>query len=200
MKVIGIIGGIGSGKSTVAALLEKFIPMTVISADVIGHEILLKGGGAYEAIKKAFGEAILDEEGEIIRKRLGKIVFDNQEALELLNSITHPLIKEEIGRRIQLSQQNAPDHLILLEAALLLEAGLDKMVDVIIAVYVDDEKRLGRVMQRDQLTRGEVLKRFNAQKKWEQLEQVADEIIDNSISLEETTMQVRALAERLRTM
>ena len=85
MKIIGIVGGMGAGKSTVIALLNEVQPVSYISADLIGHEILLKGQPAYLPILETFGESILDSQGEIVRKKLGQLVFGNEESVRRLN-------------------------------------------------------------------------------------------------------------------
>ena len=117
MKVIGIVGGIGAGKSTVVALINEIQPIHSISADLIGHEILKKGQRGYAPVIATFGKGILDEKGEIIRKRLGEIVFQNPQLVKKLNAITHPIITQVIKERIELYQQTTPGQHIILEAA-----------------------------------------------------------------------------------
>ena len=124
MKVIGIVGGMGAGKSTVITIMNKMQPFSYISADLIGHEILLKGEAAYQPIIEAFGEEILDASGEIVRQKLGQVVFGNKEKVALLNEITHPIITTKIKERIAYYQKAASNQHIILEAALLLESGL----------------------------------------------------------------------------
>lgn len=197
MKVIGIVGGIGAGKTTVAAQLTKLTPIEIIEADTIGHEILLKGQAAYEPVLAAFGPEILDEQGEIVRKKLGAIVFSDPRKLQLLNEITHPLIQEEIERRIAWFKRVAPQHHILLEAALLIESGLIKLVDTVIAVYAEENIRVERVMAREGLSAQAVIARINVQKKWEDFKEVSDFVVDNSISLEHTNKQLQEILKVL---
>ncbi|MBU3803417.1 MAG: dephospho-CoA kinase [Candidatus Cellulosilyticum pullistercoris] len=193
MKVIGIVGGMGAGKSTVIAIMNEIQPFSYISADLIGHEILLKGADAYQPIIKAFGKEILDESGEIIRKKLGQAVFGNPEKVALLNTITHPIITTKIKERIAYYQKTAPGQHIILEAALLLESGLVDLTDLVIAVYADKDVRVKRVMARENLDEAHILKRFKAQKEWEELKAAADYVIDNGISLDATTTQIKQL-------
>ena len=197
MKIIGIVGGIGAGKTTVVGQLIELAPIEVIEADTIGHEILLKGQAAYAPVIEAFGTGILDENEEIVRKKLGAIVFGDAEKLKRLNSITHPLIQEEIERRIAWFKCAAPQHHILLEAALLIESGLIDLVDTVIAVYAGEEVRIQRVMQREKMSQEAVLKRIQAQKQWQSFEKVADFIVDNSISLEHTKNQLREILKKI---
>lgn len=193
MKVIGIVGGMGAGKSTVIAIMNEIQPISYISADLIGHEILLKGGAAYQPIIETFGNEILDASGEIIRQKLGQVVFGNTEKVALLNVITHPIITAKIKDRIAYYQKTAPNQPIILEAALLLESGLVDLTDVVVAVYADKDVRLKRVIAREGLDKKHILKRFKAQKEWEELKAAADYVIDNGISLESTTAQIKQL-------
>lgn len=193
MKVIGIVGGMGAGKSTVITIMNEIQPLSCISADLIGHEILLKGAVAYQPIIKAFGEEILDESGEIVRQKLGQLVFGNTEKVALLNAITHPIITAKVKERIAYYQKTAPGQHIILEAALLLESGLVDLTDVVIAVYADQDVRLKRVMARERLDEKHILKRFKAQKEWEELKAAADYVIDNGISLDATATQIKQL-------
>lgn len=197
MKVIGIVGGMGAGKSTVIALWNEMHPISCISADVIGHDILLKGNPAYEPIIEAFGTAILDETGEIVRKKLGECAFKTLKSVQKLNAITHPLIIEEVTRQIKEAKMTKPSQHIILEAALLIESGLVSLTDCVIAVYADTESRLKRIVKREGLTEEHILKRFKAQKEWKELEASADYIIDNSISLDYTREQIDRILEQM---
>lgn len=193
MKVIGIVGGMGAGKSTIIEMIQQVQPTSYISADKIGHEILQKDGAAYQPIVQTFGTEILDDTGNIIRKKLGQIVFGDAEKVAQLNQITHPLITQKVKERIAHYKKTAPHQHIILEAALLLESGLVDLTDVVIAVYADQNLRLKRIVARENLDEAHILKRFNAQKEWEELKAAADYIIDNGISLESTMTQIKQL-------
>ena len=197
MKIIGIVGGMGAGKSTVIALLNEVQPVSYISADLIGHEILLKGQPAYLPILETFGESILDSQGEIVRKKLGQLVFGNEESVRRLNEITHPLITKRVKEYIIEARNKAPGQHIILEAALLLESGLVDLTDLVVAVYADPDVRLKRVIAREGLEPEQILKRFKAQKEWEELKVAADYVIDNSVSLEHTQLQIKAFLEKI---
>ena len=197
MKVIGIVGGMGAGKSTVIAILNELQPVSYISADLIGHEILLKGNAAYAPILEAFGKSILDDKGEIVRKKLGELVFGNEANVKRLNEITHPLITKCVKERIEQAKRNRPGQHIILEAALLLESGLVDLTDLVVAVYADVDMRLNRVMIREGLDATQILKRFKAQKEWEELKCAADYVIDNSVSLEETKEQIKVFLRQI---
>lgn len=193
MKVIGIVGGIGAGKSTVVALMNEIKPIHVISADVIGHEILRKGQKGYQPVVNTFGETILDEQGEIARGVLGQMVFGNPERLQKLNAITHPIITDVIKERILEYKQLSPGQHIVLEAALLIESGLIELTDKVIAVYAEAGERTRRVMQRDGIGESQIKHRLKAQKQWSEIASRADYIIDNSISLEATKKQIKQI-------
>lgn len=197
MKIIGIVGGMGAGKSTVIALMNQEQPISYISADQIGHEILKKGQAAYEPVIQNFGEDILDASGEIVRRRLGEIVFKEPSKVQLLNQITHPLITKKILESIASFKEKAPGQHIVLEAALLLESGLVDLTDVVLAVYTDPEIRLKRVVMREGLDEAQIIQRFKAQKEWEELRRAADYVIDNSVSLEHTKEQIIAFLKKI---
>ncbi len=197
MKVIGIVGGIGVGKTTVVSLIKHYKKTFIISADEIGHDLLLKGHAAYQPIISAFGSCILSKGGNIIRQKLGEIVFSDPKKLQLLNCITHPLIYNEVKRQIESARQDGNFELVIIDAALLIEIGLERLTDKVIAVYADDAIRIPRIMKRQGLTKQQILERFKAQKKWEEFTQIADEIIDNSLSLEETRGQIKKLLVHL---
>lgn len=197
MKVIGIVGGIGSGKTTVVSLIKECATTYVISADQIGHDILKKGHKAYEEVVRHFGTTILGEDSEIIRKRLGDIVFGDPVQLQKLNSISHPLIYEEVKREIDRCKQEHQYTLIIIDAALLIEIGLIHLTDLVIAVNAEEETRVVRLMVREGFTREQIIDRFKVQKKWEELSKVAHIIIDNNVSLDYTREQIKDLIVHL---
>lgn len=188
--VLGIVGGIGAGKTTIVSLLSILKETYVIGADEIGHKLLLKDGKAYNKVVSAFGEDILDEEGHIIRAKLGAIVFADQTKLQKLNEISHPLIFEEVSFQIEKRKLEDKWEWIIIDAALLIEIGLVKLTDKVIGVYTEEEVRIERIMQREGFTREEALKRINSQKKWEEFNSVSDVVIDNSFSPENTKDQI----------
>jgi dephospho-CoA kinase len=191
MKVIGLTGGSGSGKSTVVFLLSQLTKVYIIDADKIGHQIILKGKPAYEDIVQHFGKGILKEDGEINRKSLGEIVFSNKDSLNILNQITHPRIKEEIFREIeQIKESHSSYNYIVIDAALLIEIQLHKIVDEVWAVYTEEEKRIQRIMKRDGLGVKQAENRIKSQMSWEEMKRYADRIIDNSKDQDFTLKQL----------
>lgn len=190
MMVLGIVGGIGAGKTTIVSLLSSMKKTYVIGADEIGHKLLLKDGKAYNKVLSTFGEGIVDEEGHIIRSKLGALVFADQTKLKKLNEISHPLIFQEVSSQIEKRKLEDEWEWIIIDAALLIEIGLVKLTDKVIGVYTEEEVRIERIMQRQGFTREEALKRINSQKKWEEFNSVSDVVIDNSFSPENTKDQI----------
>ena len=179
MKVIGLTGGTGSGKSVVSKSLAA-AGAVVIDADRIAHEIILKGEPAYTEIVNFYGTEILDAEGNIIRKRLGEIVFHDAKKLAFLNQCTHKYICAEVDRQIAAAKQAAVAKEIVLDAPLLLEAGLESRCDAVWVVYAEPEVRAKRVMERDGVSYALAKARIANQKSWEEYKQAASVVIDNS--------------------
>ena len=145
MKLLGIIGGIGSGKSTASALFQqRGVP--VISADDIGHQVLLLPD-VKKTVQEHWGTAVFGEDGEIDRRKLAAVVFANESELAYLKSLTHPLIAEEVYRQREEHERNG-SQFCLLDAPLLLESGWEHMVDMVIFVSAPAEVRWNRVQIR----------------------------------------------------
>jgi dephospho-CoA kinase len=196
MKVFGLTGGIASGKGVVAQMLEK-LGAAVIDADKIGHEILSPGKPAWQELVECFGESILKPDRTIDRKRLADIVFADADARGKLNSITHPRIVEEIkARMVDLQLSGCP--IAIIEAALIGESGGTMGLDGIIVVYASPETQVGRLMKRDGVSEEEALDRIKAQMPASEKKKLADYLIDNSGSIEETRTQVETLWRKLR--
>ncbi|AAM24131.1 MAG: Dephospho-CoA kinase [Caldanaerobacter subterraneus] len=193
MRVVGLTGGIGSGKSTVSGILAK-LGAKIIDADLVSREIMEKGKEAYNEIVDCFGKEILDKEGNIDRKKLGSIVFSDKEKLKRLNEITHPKIIDKIKKMIE--EEKDKDKVIVIDAALLIETGLYKLVDEVWLVVVDIDTQIKRVMERDGFSCEEALKRIKSQMPLEEKIKYADFIINNSKDLRKTEEQVRLLWQR----
>lgn len=189
--LIGLTGGIGSGKSTVSGYLEKH-GITVVDADKISRLVVMPGSEALDEIKDVFGEEYILPDGNLDRKKLGRLVFSDRTALWKLNYIMSSRIGQEIDRQIKASMTD----ITVLDAATLIESGYDTLVDVLWIVDADDEVRIKRVMERDGAARQEVLDRMaNQMTRQERLARECT-VIDNSGSVEETYANVkRALNE-----
>lgn len=190
--IIGVTGGVGSGKSTVLEILKEKYGAHIIMADDVAKELMEPGGASYEAVVKAFGEEILADSPErrIDRKKLAAIVFGDEDKRELLNSLTHPQVKEEILKQFQKIYQKEPDALIVLEAALLIEGGYREILDCLWAVLADREVRIQRLMESRSYTREKALSIMESQLSDAEFRAHADYVIDNSGSLENTAEQI----------
>ena len=182
MKVIGLTGGTGSGKSVVSKSLAE-AGAVIVDADKIAHEIILKDEPAYREIVEYYGTGILDAEENIIRKKLGEIVFNDKEKLAFLNQCTHKYITAEVKRQIAAAKEEGTAAAIIVDAPLLLEAKLEAVCDLVWVVYADPEVRAQRVMARDGISYELAKARIANQKSWEEYRSAASTVIDNSKDL-----------------
>jgi len=189
MKIIGLTGGIGSGKSTVSKLLmEK--GAVIIDADKIARSIMELGKKAWQEVIDHFGEIILKDDRNIDRKKLAEIVFKDENQLKKLNSITHPKIKEEMDKQLKDCIEKKVD-VVVIDAPLLLETGLGLKVDEVWLVAVDERTQIERLLKREpDMTYDQALERLKAQMPLEEKMKYAHRVIDNSGSLEETKKQL----------
>ena len=141
MKIIGITGGVGSGKSEILNILKNDYQAKVIQSDHVAHELMVPGAKSYDAIVQAFGNEILNEDQTINRPILGEIVFHDETKLSLLNSITHKNVDEEILSRIDQFGKEEPEGLLVIESALLVGAGYEKRFDQLWYIYTREEVR-----------------------------------------------------------
>lgn len=189
--VIGVTGGICSGKSTVSAMLRQG-GARVIDADRIAHSVIAPGRPAFRKLLKAFGEHILDKNGRINRKLLAEDAFSCGRKLALLNGITHPYIAAEIRRRLERGSG-----LTVLDAALLVETGLHRLADHVVLVEAPEALRLERAARARRMDGKLVSRIIAAQPAAAKAERLADFIIDNSGSLEQTKRQVERLRRQV---
>jgi len=196
MRVVGLTGGIGSGKSTVAALLAAR-GARVIDADAIVHELQAPGQPVLGRIAEAFGPEVLRPDGTLDREALGARVFRDPQARERLNRIVHPAVGTEMARRLEAARaSDAP--LVVLDVPLLLEgrrAGGGGRVpyDAVVVVWVPEPVQVARTVKRDGCAREEALRRIRAQMPLDEKRALADYVIDNAGSVEDTARQVDAL-------
>ncbi|EJW14556.1 dephospho-CoA kinase [Paenibacillus alvei] len=186
---IGLTGGIASGKSTVSRLLVERGAL-LVDADKIAREVVLPGSPVLEQIAMHFGSDMLLEDGSLNRKRLGELVFASETSRKQLESITHPAIRQEIQRQTRQYEQEHPERLVVVDIPLLYESGLAELFDSIVVVYVPRSVQLQRLMERDGWNEKEAEQRLNAQWSMEKKRDLADIVIDNSGSLQDTIMQV----------
>jgi dephospho-CoA kinase len=188
--VIGLTGGIGSGKSTVAGMLAE-LGAVVIDADKVGHEVYLPGTEGFRRVVDAFGREIVASDGTIDRRRLGERVFAEPKELARLNALVHPLIGDEIRRRLQAAVAQNEGRPIVVEAAIMLEAGW-RFFDRIWVVVASPEVAIARVTASRGLERKEIERRIAAQMPNAERRRVADLVIENDGTLAELRAQVEA--------
>lgn len=186
--ILGLTGGIASGKSTVSAYLAQNGAL-IIDADLIARQVVAKKSSGLKQIVAKFGEEILTASGELDRKKLGKLVFSNKELLKALTDITGPLIRAEILREIEAAKK-AQVKLVVLDIPLLFEAGYQTLCDKVMVVTIPSKLQLERVMKRDNLSAAEARKRIANQLPASKRNELADVLIDNSKSVAETYQQV----------
>jgi len=202
MKLVGLTGGIGSGKSTVAEALRA-LGAQVVDADALVHELQRKGSPLLAEMATAFGPEILTEDGELDRKALAERVFRDRRARERLGAIVHPKVGAEMIARVEAARA-AGVPLVVLDVPLLLEGraagrpGAGRApYDCIVVVWVPEAVQIERTMARDGCDRGEAERRIRSQMPLDEKRRLADHVIDNSGSRDATLAQVRALHEQL---
>ncbi|GBD38193.1 Dephospho-CoA kinase [bacterium HR37] len=192
MKVIGLTGNIGCGKSVVAKMFEE-LGAKVIDADQIARMIVQPGEPAWKEIIEKFGKDILKDDGTIDRKKLGKIVFEDEGKREELNRITHPRIIGKIRELIE-KYRRENQKVVVVEAALIVEkGGLSDIIDELIVVTSDEETQIKRLVEERGLSKEEAISRIRSQMPVEEKVKHATYVIDNSGNLEETRKQVERI-------
>ena len=179
MIVVGLTGGIATGKSTVSAMLSD-LGARIIDADKVAHAAYRKGMPAWRAILKHFGRDILLPDNQIDRRKLGQIVFQHPDQKLRLNAIVHPHVKTQIRKRIEALSREDPEAVIVLDVPLLLESAMDEGLSEIIVVYAPESIQIKRLMLRDGLEQADALSRIRAQMSVEEKKQRATIVIDNS--------------------
>ncbi len=191
-KVIGLTGGIACGKTTVSNILKE-LGAFIIDADEISREVVRKGAPALVEITSEFGNSYLLTDGELNRKKMGELVFSDSEALTKLNKITHPQIVRKIQNEIKWSKENSDHRVIIVDAALLIENNLTELVDELWLVTTSEHIQINRIMKRDSITKKEAKLRIESQMTIEEKKKFADNIIDNSVSLERLNKRITSL-------
>lgn len=194
--VVGLTGPTGAGKSTVAKTLQES-GAQVIDADAIAREIVDNSDDCKGQLREAFGVKIFDKQGKLDRQLLANLAFSSKEQTDRLNVITHPAIVREIELKVW-EYREKYEGLVILDAALLLETGLDRVCDEVVSVIADAEMRIQRVMQRDRLERAEAVMRLKAQKADEFYTSRANFVIYNDSDAQKIYKESNKLASALR--
>ncbi|MFC2063347.1 dephospho-CoA kinase [Chloroflexota bacterium] len=191
MKIIGLTGGIGSGKSTVSRFLEE-LGATTIDSDKLGHEALNTDAGLKREVAAAFGQEVVNPDGSIDRGQLGKVVFGNRQLLTRLNELTHPRIHAMIKARLEEYRRQGVA-VAVVEAPLLIEAGWTPLVDEVWVTVAPQATVLERLKGKPGLSREEALARIRAQLSAGERTKHADRVIDTDLSLNELKVKVAEL-------
>lgn len=186
--VLGLTGGIASGKSTVAAMLRD-LGIVVIDADIIAREVVEVGEDAYFKIIGAFGRSILHDDRTINRQKLGEVIFNNEQKRKVLNSIVHPAVRDKMNR-LKMKNIEKGEKIIVLDIPLLFESKQTHLVEKVILVNVDRDIQLKRLMERNGLSIDEAEARINSQMPLTEKITFADAVINNNGTIEETKEQL----------
>lgn len=190
--IVGLTGGIATGKSTVTIMLRE-LGAYVVDADVWARRVVEVGSDGLKEIAQTFGESVLHADGSLNRAELGRIVFADREAREKLNSITHPRVRTGMNEETETYRREHPGQPVVWDVPLLFEGETRKLVDQTILVYVPEAIQLQRLMNRDGIAEADALARIRAQMPIEEKRKLANIVIDNSHSLEETRQQVKSI-------
>lgn len=194
MKVIGITGGIGSGKSTVSDIIKKN-NFPLIDCDEISRELTQNDDAVLSEISRCFGDSVFDDNGNLLRQELANIVFSDSSKKKILEDIVvtriFEIVRDDLSKHRSLGTK-----LIFIDAPLLIETGLNRLCDICVLVTADIETRINRVEKRDGISRDRVLERINNQMPESEKKAVADELIDNSGSIEYLNNSVERLINK----
>jgi len=196
MLKVGLTGSIAVGKTLVCGIFRE-LGCHILDADQVARDVVRPGTAGLRAIVEEFGPDVLRPNGELDRKRLGAIVFDNGELRQRLNAIVHPLVRSEQDRWLAELESSVPNAIAIVDAALMIESGGYRRFDKLIVVWCRPEIQLGRLMKRDGLTEAEALNRVEAQMPQNEKKKYADILIDTSGTADETRKQVESAHELL---
>jgi len=193
--IIGVTGGFGTGKSTVAKIFEK-LGAVRISADELAHKAIMPEGAAYKKVIALFGAEIVKKDKRIDRRRLARMAFADKKKLKLLNGVVHPIVIAETKALMQ--KKSARGKIFAVEAPLLIESGMDNMVDALVVVTAKRETGIRRCRGKFKITRAEVLQRMRSQMPLAKKKLLADFIIDHDGSLSATRKRVERTWKKIR--
>ena len=195
MLVIGITGGIGSGKSLITDIMKNEHGARIIDTDTVAHELMEPGMPSYNGIVKAFGGDILDENKSIDREKLGGIVFGDKEKLKLLDDITHPAVRDEVEKRIEIYRAEGAPY-TLVETALLIEAGYSEFCDRVWYVHADREIRFKRLYESRGMDKEKAVSIMEKQQKEDAFIKISDDVIENSTTKGEVKKQIEKILDK----
>ncbi|WP_273832579.1 dephospho-CoA kinase [Guptibacillus sedimenti] len=191
---IGLTGGIASGKSTVAEMIRRY-DLPIIDADVMARKVVEPGEPALQDIFRLFGDDMKAEDGGLDRKKLGAVIFKDEEKRKVLNRILHPAIRKGMLDQAAALKEQGSVHIVF-DIPLLFESQLTHMVDQTLLVYVDAKTQLSRLVERDGSTEEEAFDRIQSQMPIEEKKELADDVIDNTGTREETEEQLNNILKK----
>ena len=197
MILVGLTGGIATGKSTVAKIFKR-CGAILIDADELAREVVEPGKPAWRAILKLFGKSVLNQDRSLDRQALGSIVFHNRTKLRQLERIIHPRVAREQHRLVRRMAKGKPSAVVIYEVPLLFEAGVDKRVDKIIVVTADRETQIARLKKRNGLSRAEALRRISSQMPLAKKIQRADYVLNGTLPRPSLHRRIGQLFKSLR--
>jgi dephospho-CoA kinase len=196
MKVIGLTGGIGSGKSTILQYLAE-LGAIIMDADKVGHEVFQPGTEGWNDVVATFGKEVIDAAGEVDRKKLGEIVFNSPEALHKLNQIVHPRAHEIAKSRLNEYRQQGVE-VVVFEVILLIEAGWTDLVNEVWVAVADEDTVVKRLKRQRGMSEEEILARIHSQMTQEEWIKHADVVVENNGDIDELKAKVKELWEKLK--
>ena len=199
MISVGLTGGIGCGKSTVAGMFAS-LGAVMVNSDDIGRTLMQPGGVVYDRIVSGFGSEVVDSNGQLDRAKLADIVFHNLEKLKHLNAIVHAPVLREIDRQVQLTRWKDPNAVILVESAVLFEAGQNRRFDKIVVVWCRPDQQVERYVAKSRISVEDVQRRMAAQMPGEEKKRLADYVIDASGSIEDSERQSKETFSQLQAL
>ncbi len=196
MLNVGLTGGIGCGKSTVARMLRKK-GAYIVDFDRLAHEVQEPEGPAWESVVTEFGPEVLRPDRTLDRDKLGALVFNDETKRRRLNEIVHPAVFEAWLGRLEAIRMERPDAVVIADVPLLFEVGMEALVDLVVLVYLSPEGQVGRIMKRNGYTREDAALRLRSQMPIDEKVPLADFVIDNGGTVRETAAQVDAIWKTL---
>jgi len=199
MLVVGLTGGVASGKTVVSQVLREE-GATILDADLIARELVQPHQPAWEELRRAFGDEILNPDGSVQRKKLAAQIFSHPEKREVLNAILHPRIRNEIQSRLSVIREKDPGAIVVVDAALLVESGDYEGMDGVIVVSASETQQVDRLREREGLSEDAARQILASQTSVEERLRVADFVIRNEGSLEDTRRRAKEIFQALKRM
>ncbi len=197
MLIVGLTGGIASGKSLVTRVLRD-LGAHIIDADKIVHDLLAPGQDTCREVVGHFGKEVQLPDGSIDRRKLGDIIFNHPEERAWLNQCIHPRVFEAYNHQVRHLSERQPDAIVIMDAALLIETGYHKHMDRLIVVYADQKAQMKRLMERDRFTLEQAMARISSQMPLDEKRKYADFVIENTGTREATEQQTREIFAKLK--